>query len=228
MRTAALFSGGKDSLFSIYRAMKQGHEIVTLITIMPKRHDSYMYHVPNVHLTEYGAQAMDLPLIEKESSGKKEKELEDLKEILKDVKKELKIEGVISGANASRYQSERIAKICDDLKMKSITPMWQEDEETLIKEMIDLGFKIIIVGVGAGGLDENWLGKMLDEKALEELKKLKEKFGISLVGEGGEFETFVIDSPLFKKKIKIIETEKKWQGSWGELKIKKAELVKKN
>jgi len=34
------------------------------------------------------------------------------------------------------------------------------------------------------------------------------KYGVHIAGEGGEYETFVIDAPIFKKKL-IIEKSKK-------------------
>lgn len=227
MKLVCLFSGGKDSTFALYKAMQEKHEIVCLLTMKSKRKDSYMYHFPNIHLAEYSAQALDIPLIFSETSGEKEKELIELEEELLALKESQGIEGVVSGAVASNYQKERVDKICKKLGLKSIALLWHRDEKELIEEMLANGFRIIIVGVAAAGLDENWLGKELNENSLRELIKLKEKYGVSLVGEGGEFETLVLDCPIFKKKIKVIESEKKFSGTSGELVIKKAELAEK-
>lgn len=227
MKLACLFSGGKDSTFALYRILQEKHEIVCLLTMKSKRKDSYMYHLPNIHLAEYSAQALDIPLIFSETSGEKEKELIELEKELLALKKSQGIKGVVSGAVASNYQKERIDNICKKLKLKSIAPLWHKDEKELVEEMLANGFKIMIVGVAAAGLDEKWLGMELNEKSLKELIKLKEKYGVSLVGEGGEFETLVIDCPIFKKKINVIESEKKFSGTSGELVIKKIELIEK-
>ena len=225
MKVAVLYSTGKDSSYALYLAIKQGHEIVSLVSIKSQAHDSFMYHVPNIHLTELCAEAMDLPLIVGETEGVKEDELQELKEILTDLKEREGIEGVVSGALASRYQFERVQKICQDLGLKSINPLWQKNQEEYMRELIKAGFKVLVVGVYAQGLDEKWLGRIIDEKALEELIELNRKFKISIVGEGGELETFVLDCPLYKKKIKIVEAVKTWNGVRGEYLIKKAELI---
>jgi len=227
VKVAVLFSGGKDSTFALYKAKKEGHEIVSLVTMESKSPESYMFHIPNTHLTEYAARAMNLPLIFAETSGEKEKELEDLEKVLKDLKKEKKIEGVVSGAVASSYQKERVDAICAKLKLKSIAPLWERDQFELMSEIIDAHFEVIVVGVAAYGLNESWLGRPLDEEALQELLELNRKNQLSVVGEGGEFETLVVDCPLFKEKIVVLEVEKRWDGIRGEMVIKEVELVKK-
>lgn len=220
MNVAALFSGGKDSVFSIYIVQQWGWNISNLITIYPKREDSWMFHSVNIKLTELIADSLDIPHIKKNSLGKKEEEINDLKEILKD----LKIDGVISGAIASEYQRTRIEKICHELKIKSFTPIWHKNQELIIKELIKANFEVIIVGVFAQGFDRKWLGKKIDNKLLNELLKLSKKYKINISGEGGEFETLVINGKNLKKKMIIDKTEKEWHRDSGILKIKKAHL----
>lgn len=220
MKVAALFSGGKDSFFSIYIARQWGWDITNLVTIYPKKQNSWMFHSLNIHLTDMLSDALDIPLLKKKSKGEKEKELDDLKNILE----YLDIDGVISGAISSEYQRTRIEKICHQLEIKSFTPIWHKNQELVIREQLKAGFKIIIVGVFAHGLDKNWLGRLIDRKALEDLNKLKEKYSINLAGEGGEFETIVLDGPIFKKKLILDETVKEWKRDSGFLKIKDAHI----
>lgn len=227
MKVCVLFSGGKDSMFALMKAKESGNEISCLVTIKAKSQDSYMYHLPNIHLTEKLAEALDLPIFIVESSGEKEKELTELKEILADLKRDLKIEGVVSGAIASSYQKERVDKICSDLGLKSIAPLWHRNQKELLEEMLESGLKVMLVGTFAAGFDEKWLGKILDKKVLLELLEIEKKFKINLSGEGGEFESLVLDCPLFSKELKVIEAEKEIKGLKGELKIKKAELAEK-
>lgn len=227
MNVAVLFSGGKDSVFSAYKAMQAGHKVVCLVTIIPKRTDSFMYHVINAELTKFHAEAMEIPLIVGKTSGIKEKELSVLKQILGDLKRKKLIQGVVSGAVKSNYQRKRIEKICKELSLKSITPLWHLDEEKLMKEFIKAKFKAIIVGVYALGFNEKWLGKEINLSTLKQLVGLQKKFKVSIVGEGGEFESFVLDAPFFKKKLKIEGQEKHWKGLMWELKIKKVKLVDK-
>ena len=169
-----------------------------------------------------------MPIIFVKTKGEKEKELQDLEKILKKLKKSQGIEGVLTGAVKSNYQKERIDALCKKLNLKSIAPLWHQDEEELMRELISSNFKVIFVAIAAAGLDESWLGREFDEKALQDLISLNKKYGVSLVGEGGETESFVLDCPLFKKQIKIEKSEKKWSGSRGEFLIKQVELLNKS
>ena len=220
MKVASLFSGGKDSVYALYITEQFGWDITHLVTLLPENKDSWMFHSVNIHLTEKLAEAIGIPLAKKKTKGEKEDELKDLREILS----KLDIDGVISGAIASEYQRTRIESICHDLGIKSFTPIWHKDQELILREQVNAGFKIIIVGVFAHGFDETWLGKTLDEKSIEELSKLRKKYSINVAGEGGEFETLVLDGPIFKKKLVLDKVSKEWKRDSGVLQVKKAHL----
>ncbi len=223
MRVAALVTGGKDSILALYRAQQMGYDVEVLATMIPKRADSYMFHFPNIHLTDHLSRAVGIPLVKAETSGIKEKELEDLKKLLAP----LDVDGVVSGAVSSRYQKERIERICKELHIKSITPLWHEDPLDLLREIIDLEFQVIIVGVYAYGFDESWLGREINSATLEKLVELHDRYKISLVGEGGEYETLVLDAPFFKKRINILRSEINYEEHSGVLVVKEATLVDK-
>ncbi|UCD14222.1 MAG: TIGR00289 family protein [Thermoplasmatales archaeon] len=220
MKVAALFSGGKDSIFAIYIVRQWGWDVTHLITLQPEKKDSWMFHSINIHLAEKLAEAISIPIIKKQTKGEREEELEDLKHVLKD----LKIDGVISGAIASEYQRTRIEKICNELRIKSFTPIWHKNQELILRDQISAGFKIIIVGVFAQGFDKTWLGKKINEEAIDELIKLRKKYSINEAGEGGEFETLVLDAPIFQKKLVLDEISKEWKRDSGFLIVKKAHL----
>lgn len=224
MRLAALVTGGKDSILALYRAQQMGHTIEVLATMLPKRSDSYMFHVPNIHLTDYIARTLEIPLVKAETSGIKEKELKDLKKLLAS----LDVEGVVTGAVLSLYQKERIDRLCDELGIKSVAPLWYHDPLDIMNELIRLKFRVIMVGVYAYGLDQTWLGREINTETLEKLVELHEKYQISLVGEGGEYESLVLDAPIFKKSLEIVETEESYENNSGVLAIKKVRLVNKD
>jgi len=224
MYVAALVTGGKDSALALYRALKQGHEVRYLVTMIPQREDSWMFHFPNIHLTDLFAEAVGIPLVKAETVGIKEKELKDLKNLLAT----LDIEGVVSGAISSRYQKERIDKICQELSLRSIAPLWQEAPIRLIKEIIRLNFEVIIVGAYALGFDQSWLGRRINLKTIEDLVELNKKYEISPVGEGGEYETLVIDAPFFWKRIRLLQVEKFWENHSGYMLVEKADLIVKH
>lgn len=223
MRLAALVTGGKDSTLSLYRVLKKGYEVINLVTMIPQRDDSWMFHFPNIHLTDLFAQTVGIPLIKGKTVGLKEEELKDFKKVLST----LQVDGIVHGAIASRYQKEWIDKICRELDLRPIAPLWQEDPIKLLKEMINLNFETIVVGVYAYGFDQSWLGRKINSITLDDLVRLNRKYGISPVGEGGEYETLVLDAPLFKKKIRLLQTERIWEGQSGYLVVKKADLTDK-
>lgn len=225
MKLAVLTSGGKDSLYSLYLMQQQGHEIKYIVTVIPQREDSYMFHYPNVKLTKLQAESMGIPIITKETKGEKEKELKDLKEALSSIKD--KVDGIVSGAIQSEYQKQRIDMISEELNLKSFSPLWHKDSELLWNDLLNAGFKVIITSVSAQGLDEKWLGKEITKESLNELKELSKKYKFHLMAEGGEFETFVTNAPFFKEKLVIKNAEKEWNGSSGYYIIKKVELIKK-
>jgi len=226
MRLAALFSGGKDSTYAVWLAQKEGHEVQFLCTIYSKNMDSYMFDTSSIGLTIFQSEAMGIRLISKESTGEKEKELHDLEILLKDTG----VEGVVVGALASNYQKKRVDDVCSKLGMQVLTPLWHVDEEQYLRKMVKEGFEVIFTKVQAAGLDKSWLGRKLDSKAIDDLLKLKAKHGIHIGGEGGEFDTKVLDCPMFNKyRIEITKSETKWDSKTesGELLIKDAKLVAK-
>ncbi len=227
MQLGALFSGGKDSAFSIFKALNSGHDIKCLITIFSKNPESYMYHVPNIELTKLQSESMEIPIIIRQTEGVKEEELIDLKLAMTDAMKEYHIKGIVSGAIYSNYQRRRIDNICKSLGLVSLVPLWKLRPKEMLFEMVDNGFILIMSAVAAGGLGPEWLGKVIDREAINTLSKLHERCYVCTGGEGGEFETLVLDAPMFKKRLKILNGEPIWDGQAGVFNVKKAILIDK-
>ena len=224
MKLASLVSGGKDSIFAAYLASKE-HEIKCLINIRPKRNDSWMFHIPNLHMVPLQAEAMGLPLLTFDSSGEKEKELEDIMIALKKAIADYGIEGITTGALYSQYQKSRIDKICEELGLKSLAPLWHIDLEKYLGQLLENKFEVMIVGIAAQGFNEGMLGKTIDRNFIEELKKLHKKYQINIGGEGGEYESLVVNCPMFRKRLKIVKAEKVMENeNAGHLKIGEAVL----
>ena len=227
MYLASLFSGGKDSAYAMYKTMKADHEVKVLIVIGSENPESYMYHVPNIELTRLQAEAMGIPIIFRTTKGVKEEELEDLKKAIEEAIRNYKITGVVSGAIYSNYQRKRIDDMCSLLGIESLSPLWKMKPKDMLSEMVAEGFKIIISAVAAGGLGPEWLGREIDQKTIQELSDLHNICYVCTAGEGGEFETLVLDAPFFKKSIKILDAEKLWDGQSGVYNVKNAVLVGK-
>ena len=219
MKVAVLFSGGKDSSYAVFIAQHFGWEVSHLVTVFSQSPESYMYHVPAVELTRLAAQSMGLPLVEVVTPPEPEVELLPLKETLA----KLAVDGIVSGALASEYQRRRLDQICQDAGIKSFAPLWHKNPRELLGDMVDQGFEIMIVGCMAEGLDEKWLGRVLDQKALAELDRLHHKYGIHVAGEGGEYESMVIGGPHMKRRI-CVDYEKEWRVHSGKIIVKKAWL----
>ncbi len=223
MKIGALFSGGKDSTYALYKAMDQ-HQIVCLISIISENPASYMFHTPNINLCQLQAKALTLPLIEVKTKGEKEKELADLTTAIKQAKEQFNIEGITTGALASEYQASRIKKICDELSLKCINPLWDKDQKEYMKELVQNKFKILIISVASDGLGKEWLGKVIDRTNVNKILALSDKYKFNPAFEGGEAETLVIDCPIFKKRLIVTDSEIDWEGNSGTFKIKKARL----
>lgn len=222
MKLAVLFSGGKDSTYAL-NLVKREHEVKFLITIFPEK-GSWMFHFPCIELTKLQAKALGIKQVIVKTKGEKEKELEDLKKAIKKVRN--KIEGIVSGAVASNYQKSRIDRVCEDLGLQSISPLWQKNQLSLLEEEASC-MDILVTGVFCEGFDESWLGRRMDKECLRDLIKLNKRYGVNLSGEGGEYETFVLDSPTFKKKILIESWKKVWEGNSGYIVVEKAKLINK-
>jgi ABC transporter with metal-binding/Fe-S-binding domain ATP-binding protein len=226
MRLGVLFSGGKDSTLALHLAAEK-EKVVCLITILSKNEESYMFHTPNIDITALQAEALGLPQITKTTEGEKEKELSDLEDAIAEAARKFQIEGVVTGAVESVYQAERVQRICNRLGLWCFNPLWKHDQKALLEELLKKQFKVIISGVFAYPLDEKWLGKQIDTKLIDRLVDLQQKYGLSPSGEGGEIETTVLDAPLFKKKIEVLDYSTEAKGNSGVFRIKQARLVSK-
>ena len=217
---AALYSGGKDSTLALYLAQQMGHEVRHLVSIVPKAGESWIFHVPNISVVPLMAESLGIDLVTAETSGSEEDDMRSLREALS----HLDIEGVVTGAVWSDYQWDRVNAVCGDLGLKVISPLWRKDQDMVLDELLAAGIKAVIIGCYAEGLDESWLGRGIDEEAAEELRRLRGEYGISVIGEGGEYESMTLDSPMHSRPLSVIEYEKEWKKGSGTLIVKKARL----
>jgi ABC transporter with metal-binding/Fe-S-binding domain ATP-binding protein len=219
MRLASLFSGGKDSAYASRLASMEG-DLAYLVTVRPRREDSWMFHTVNLHLVPLLAEAQGIELVAVESSGEKEAELGDLRRALG----ELDVDGLVTGAIASSYQKERVDAICDDLGLAHVSPLWGRSSPELLDEIIEAGMEVVVTAVAAMGLDESWLGRALDGDVARELKELSLRHGFDVCGEGGEMETLILDAPWFGKRLEIVEARNEWDGVRGSYVVEEARL----
>jgi len=226
MKLGVLCSGGKDSWFACHLAM-QKEVVACLISVRSRNEESYMFHTPNTHLVPLQAEAAGLPLITVETEGIEEAELGDLSRAITLAVKQYGIEGVVTGALLSVYQATRVQRICRDLDLWCFNPLWYTDPEIYMKELITSGFRAVITGVFAAPFSADWLGREIDREALSSLQQYVQSHRITLTGEGGEYETLVLDAPVFTKRIVIQESEKEHANFRGFLRVRRAVLEEK-
>ncbi len=228
MNIGVLFSGGKDSTFTLSYYLQQGWDVKCLITLLPSTNESWMFQTSPKKIIELQSKSLGIPVVFQRTKGEKEKELFDLEHAIQKAKQKYNLEGIAVGALASDYQQERVNRICHKLKLKCFNPLWHKDPEKYLREIVAAGFKVIFIKIAALGFTEKWLGTILDENTINNLKKLKEKYGVHIGLEGGEGETLVIDGPIFKKKVKILSSEIKMESNCcGEFILKKVKLENK-
>ena len=207
MKLAALFSGGKDSTFALFMAKRCGYDIPCLISIISDNPHSYMFHTPSISQVSKQAERMGIPLMVQKTAGEKESELEQLEHAIIQAKEQYHVQGILTGAVESVYQAVRVHRICNRLELECFNPLWQKDQFELLNDLIEHRFSIIITGVAAYPLDRTWLGRTIDSGFIEQVRDLHDNLGLNPAGEGGEFETFVMDCPLFSSQLVMQSSE---------------------
>ena len=201
MKLAVLFSGGKDSCLALHKVLGEGHDVKYLLNVCPKNSDSFMFHKQDKNLLGAQVERLGIEMVSVESEGVEEKELDDLRELIGKVAG--KVEGVVVGGIASSYQGKRVKKICDDLGLEFVAPLWDYEPKKLWAELLSEGFEVAIIKIACDGIGDRWIGRVIDSSGLEELRVLSERFKFRLDFEGGEAETVVLNMPNYSKRIEI-------------------------
>lgn len=225
MRVCVLYSGGKDSNLALLE-VRDRQEVACLVTLIPQSLESWLFHYPNVHLVGLQAEALGLPLLVKGCPDDEVGGLRALEDALRAAVETYGVEGAVTGAVRSRYQAERFARVCQSLGLECINPLWGRDEVELLREVLRTGIEAIFTRVAGYPLTKALLGRRIDAQVVEWLAQRKTY--VNPLGEGGEYETFVLDMPLFARRIVPL----KWRIEGGDydavLVIEKAMLAEKN
>jgi len=207
LKLGVLFSGGKDSNLALHIMKRQNYEISCLITMVSENNDRYMFQKAMKNIIELQSESLNIPLIFGKTKGVKEEELIDLEKTIFLAKEKYNIDGIVTGALFSNYQRDRIKNICEKLGLKTFSPLWHLSQEKELHELLREGFEFILVKVAALGLNKNWLGKKITKEDVNKLLEIEKKYKINVAGEGGEFESIVLNSPQFSKKLKITKSK---------------------
>lgn len=223
MRVATLFSGGKDSTYATYVAMQRGWAVTHLISVYPSDPDSMLFHVPNVRVTALLAEAMGIEHLAGPTEVGQTGELEALRRLLR----RIDVDGVVVGAVASDYQHRLVNRVAHDLGLRVFAPLWRLDPTRLVHDYLRAGLRIVFSSVSAAGFDASWLGRPWDDTTVDALLGLQRTHGVHPCGEGGEFETLVLDAPIFRQRLEVLRATPRWTGSSGTWTVDDARLVPK-
>src|SRR5919112_1263937 len=204
LRVACLFSGGKDSTYSLYLAKQWGLSVDCLLTLIPHSEESYLFHSISI-----------------------DDECNKLDELIRQARTEYKIDGIVHGGIRSNFQKNKFNRSCEKYNLKLISPLWQMDEYDYMNNLLKNNFVIQITSVSSMGLDANFLGIILNQASLDDLFRLSQKYGFNLSFEGGEAETIVLDCPIFKKRLEILTSKIHWDGQRGIVEISDMSLLDK-
>ncbi len=222
MKVVAAWSGGKDSCFAYYKAAKEGLEVVSLLTFMYSQEVSNFHGIP-VALLDAQADALGLPLVKRVTEPKMYEQ--QFKEALLEFKAK-GVEGLVTGDiyEVALHEERWLERVCKEVGLVPIRPLWQGDTKQIYKDYIAAGFKSTVVRTKLAVLGSEWLGRELNQQFLNDILKLP---NVDACGEGGEYHTIVTDGPNFKNCIKLVETQTSASDGYGHLDIMHFEVVPK-
>ncbi|KAI5168538.1 diphthine-ammonia ligase [Pancytospora epiphaga] len=246
MRFVALVSGGKDSIYAACKLIDQGHSLVGLIYMNAnyKYVDSYMFQTVGCEIASMLGRCFDCPLLifgtacnalslSLNYEPTKDDEVEDLFLAVRKTLGKIEFDGLCSGAILSNYQRLRVENVCRRHGLISLTPLWNSNQQELLREMIDYGLDARIVKIASSSLGKPCLGMSLSEIYFY-YSNLNSKYEENWCGEGGEYETVVLDCKHFKQRILYSEQvthshpeEKEGDGQVFYLEMKGVETVNK-
>ena len=219
------WSGGKDSCLACYRAVNNGVKVCYLLNMVTEDGKLSWSHGLSVELLKTQAEAMGIPLVQRRTTGT------NYETEFKNAVRAFKQEGITAGVFGDiDFEEHRkwVERVCSEASAIARLPLWGEDQEKLVREFIASGFESVIVATKADLLGEEWLGRRIDLAFLADLNELRKTKDITPCGEAGEYHSYVINGPLFKKRVDILEAEKELKDGHWFLRIKKYELKPKN
>jgi uncharacterized protein (TIGR00290 family) len=210
LAVASSWSGGKDSCLACYKAIKQGYNVKYLLNFVSREFRRCCFHGLEARLLKLQAGLIGIPIIQKEVSPDMQKYEQEFKEAVS----EFKAQGIRRMVFGDIYLLDHfnwVERVCKDLDIEPIEPLWEVSPTKIIEEFIELGFKAIVVSCQADKFGRDFVGRYIDNDLLAELKTKN----ICPCGENGEFHTLVVDGPIFRKRIEIVESEPVFkEGFW--------------
>jgi uncharacterized protein (TIGR00290 family) len=216
------WSGGKDSCFACYKAISDGFDVAVLLNLVNEYGKSF--HGIDSNLICAQSRAVEIPIIQRKVTWTTYEQ--GFRKVIGELKQS-GIDGVVFGDISLKEHKEWIKRVCGELCVKPYLPLWNNDSEQILKDLIHKGFKAVIIRAKAALLGKEWVGHELDESFIDHLRNLRKKSSISMCGEFDEYHTFVVDGPFFKKQIKILDADRIFTNGYWFLNISRIELGEK-
>lgn len=207
MRAFVSFSGGKESVFAFFHALRQGIKVEVLFTMLNSKGKKTRGHGLHKDLIMAQAQALRVPVVFANASWRR------YEETFKRVLRKFRANGIEAGVFGDLYLEEHrewVERVCNEVGLKPILPLWGQDPDGLLQEFLSHGFKAVLVAIKDQRIPVELLGKFLEEEVIKSLKEI----GVDPCGERGEYHTLVVDGPLFSRSLSI-EAFKKRKGKKG-------------
>jgi len=215
------WSGGKDSCLACYQAMVSGLKVRYLVNMITEDGKRSWTHGQSAELLKVQSQAIGISLVQRRTT------MANYEAEFKDMLLALKQEGVMGGIFGDIDIEEHrqwVERVCQQVNITPYLPLWGQSQETILRDLIDLGFEAVMVVAKADLFGEEWLGRKVNLDFLSHLSELKQTNEIELCGEAGEYHTFVTDGPLFNQRIEILETNKVLREGYWFLEILRCNL----
>lgn len=193
MKSFCSWSGGKDSCLALYKAIEDFDCDVRYLVNMVNTKEK-VGHGLNPSLIEAQADAMSLEIFQKRVTW------DTYEKEYKETVKDLDVNVGVFGDMEVEEHREWVERVCEELGIEPILPLWQEDPIELYREFIE-NFETKIIKIDKELIDERWLGKTLDEEFLNYTKEND----IHPMGENGEYHTFIVDGVLFEDPVDVKE-----------------------
>jgi len=195
------WSGGKDSCLACYRALNKGVNVGYLLNFISRDSKRGCFHGIESRVLNRQAELIGIPLVQEEVSPDMEKYENEFKAAVGKLMQKGPRAMVFGDIYLDEHRSW-VERVCQEIKIRPIEPLWGFPAKKLMEEFIDYGFKAVIVSCKADVMGEHFLGRQIDRPLISELEKL----GVCPCGENGEFHTLVVDGPIFKQPLEILES----------------------
>ncbi len=200
VKAVVSWSGGKDGCYACYLAPSLGYQVSFLLTMVSRQFQRSGGHGIEAQLMRQQAEATGIRMLQQDYAG------DNYEEMFKSALRQLQGEGVQALVTGDIYLQEHrdwVERVAGEVGLKAVLPLWGMRPGEVTRGFIGAGFESLVVALQADQLGEEWLGRRVDANFLSDLLSLGK---VDPEGERGEFHTFVLDGPLFKKRVEVLET----------------------